>query len=169
MAKKSKAIFKAKAQCSSCGGTGLYKGMAEKDGSAVVCYTCKGTGCEDINISYTPFSKKKTIRRVKRVFRDSCGYMHAPDDVTTKEGITIKFSEGGCTYKEWLNGESPKPVKDLYCPYLWTRQGLQSKDVGGLYKDRCNKCGLLGSYISDCKFWGDKATCWEIYEKGGGQ
>ena len=31
-------------ECESCKGTGLYVGMAEREGSAVVCHTCKGTG-----------------------------------------------------------------------------------------------------------------------------
>lgn len=163
----SKSVFKAKAECSSCGGSGLYQGMGEREGAAVVCHTCDGTGCENINISYTPFTKKKKISSVKRVFKDSCGYMHGPEDVTTKEGVTIRFSDGGATYEDWMKGVDPKPVKDLYCPYLWTRQNLQSKDVGGLYKTRCDK--ILGCSISDCKMWPDKATCWEIYTKGGGK
>ena len=31
-------------ECQACGGTGLYKGMAERDGAAVVCSCCNGTG-----------------------------------------------------------------------------------------------------------------------------
>ena len=30
-------------QCKSCKGTGLYAGVGERDGFAVVCHTCKGT------------------------------------------------------------------------------------------------------------------------------
>lgn len=46
-----------KAECSSCGGTGLYCGFAEKKGLAVVCRTCSGTGCKEI--SYTLFTGRK--------------------------------------------------------------------------------------------------------------
>lgn len=37
-------IIKIECECNACKGTGLYVGMAERDGAAVVCYTCKGTG-----------------------------------------------------------------------------------------------------------------------------
>ena len=164
-----KKTFKAKAKCNSCGGTGLYKGMAEREGCAVICYTCKGTGCQNIEINYTPFTKRQPTTKIKRVFANSCGYGHTAEDYTSPEGKEIKFSQGGCTYKEFLKGIKPKPVKDLYCPYLWTQQGLQSKDIGGLYKTRCDKCGLLGKRISECSYWEYKSTCWEIYEKGGGK
>lgn len=30
-------------ECQACKGTGLYKGMAERDGAAVVCSHCHGT------------------------------------------------------------------------------------------------------------------------------
>ena len=160
--------FRAKAECKSCGGTGLYQGMAEKKGSAVICYVCNGTGCEDIEINYIPFKKRKLTNQVKRVFKNSCGYAHGSEDVTTREGVRIKFSVGGCTYEDWLKGADPKPVKDLYCPFLWTGQMLQSKDVGDLYKDRCNKT-LCGGRITDCKYYKDKVECWKIYEAAGGK
>ena len=59
------------AECASCGGTGLYRGFAEREGQHVVCLTCKGTGAE--KILYTPFSGRKTKRGVKcvRMSRDS--------------------------------------------------------------------------------------------------
>ena len=130
--------IRAKAQCSSCGGTGLYSGMAESENCAVACTTCDGTGCEIIDISYTPFTKRRKTNKIKRVFSGSCGYKHSADDVTTKEGVTIKFSQAGCTYDEWLKGAEPKPVKELYCPYLWTGQRLQcsGEDKNGLYIDQ---------------------------------
>ncbi|GAH55007.1 unnamed protein product, partial [marine sediment metagenome] len=31
-------------ECNDCKGTGLYTGMAEGDGFAVVCHACNGTG-----------------------------------------------------------------------------------------------------------------------------
>ncbi len=33
-------------ECSSCGGTGLYSGMCEKKGEAVICCNCGGKGWE---------------------------------------------------------------------------------------------------------------------------
>ena len=46
-----------KAECGSCSGTGLYRGFCEAPGTAVICLTCAGTGCQIIK--YTPFTKRK--------------------------------------------------------------------------------------------------------------
>lgn len=54
-----------KAVCSSCNGTGLYSGMCEGKGHAVVCLTCGGTGCEAIK--FTPFKKRKLTKSIKTV------------------------------------------------------------------------------------------------------
>ncbi len=53
------------AECGSCRGTGLYRGMAEPKGVAVVCLTCQGTGCQAIK--YTPFNTRKHRTDVKTV------------------------------------------------------------------------------------------------------
>jgi len=52
-------------ECSSCGGTGLYCGMCEPKGTAVICCRCGGTGCE--KISYTPFTRRKGKQGVNTV------------------------------------------------------------------------------------------------------
>ena len=51
--------------CSSCGGTGLYRGFCEKEGYPVVCTSCDGSGCE--TITYMPFVKRKLLRGIKGV------------------------------------------------------------------------------------------------------
>jgi DnaJ-class molecular chaperone len=56
-----------KAQCSSCGGTGLYQGMCEPSGTAVICLTCSGSGCE--RIRYTPYEGRKIKRNVSSISR----------------------------------------------------------------------------------------------------
>jgi len=57
-----------KAECSACGATGLYKGFAEPEGTAVVCHNCNGTGCQ--TMKYTPFTGRKRKRGIKRVIGD---------------------------------------------------------------------------------------------------
>lgn len=147
-------------ECSSCGGSGLYCGFAEKNGCAVICSTCNGTGCE--KISYKPFVKRHIKHTIKRVFKSSYGYCHGPNNVITDEGVLIRFEEGGCTYQEWLNGAEPKPVKDLYCPYLWNNRGIGNEPL-----NRCKEDNTLCGRISNCKYYKDKAKCWELYEKRG--
>jgi len=156
--------FKTKIKCQSCEGTGLYVGMAEGNGVAVVCYKCNGTGCQNYSFVYEPFVKRKIRKDIKRVFKKSCGYGHGSEDGVTPEGKKIKFSEGGVSYEEWLKGEKPKPVKDLYCPYLWTSQSMQDSDHSKykMYKEHCNKHLNWGS-ITNCPMYNKKEKCWEIY------
>jgi hypothetical protein len=141
----------------SCKGTGLYQGMAERDNCAVVCHSCNGTGKTEYH--YNKFTGRKAKDGVKRVFARSCGYVHTAENCYTKEGNYIRFEDGGCTYEEWLKGEEPKPVKDLYCPYIWDNRGIGNEP--------CSRCkdGHKGfGFISDCEFYSDKAKCWAEYE-----
>ena len=45
---------KIKEECSSCSGTGLYRGMCEGPGKAVVCINCEGKGW--VIHQYRPFT-----------------------------------------------------------------------------------------------------------------
>ena len=56
------------AECSACGGTGLYCGFAEPKGTAVICSQCRGTGCQTID--YKPFTQRKRKAGVQRVMGD---------------------------------------------------------------------------------------------------
>jgi DnaJ-class molecular chaperone len=57
-----------KAECGSCSGTGLYRGFAEPQGTAVVCHTCRGTGCQ--TITYKPFERRQRKQGIQRVLCD---------------------------------------------------------------------------------------------------
>lgn len=89
-------------ECKFCGGTGLYKGMAERDGCAVICSSCQGTGKTEF--TYNEFEGRKPMENVTRVFEGSFGYIHSDKNCTTEEGKTIHFSQYGCTYEEWQKG-----------------------------------------------------------------
>ena len=157
-------IIEGEAQCSSCEGTGLYQGMGERNGAAVICCNCDGTGKVQIKNSFKIFTEKRKKIGVKRVYVTGCGYCIGAEDVTEpKTGRVIHFSQAGVAYRDWVNGEKPLPIKDLHCPYMHTNQNLQSKDVNGLYKTRCRDA-LTYSMISECKLFCDKEKCWEIYE-----
>lgn len=85
-----------KTECGSCGGTGLYRGLAEPEGVAVVCLNCKGTGCKEI--AYTPFTLRKlrndvqTVQLSRGSFILSCGPV----------GSSV-------SYAEFCNGKMPTP------------------------------------------------------------
>lgn len=57
-----------RAECRSCNATGLYSGFAEPEGTAVVCSSCGGTGCQEI--TYKEFTKRKRKRGIRRVMTD---------------------------------------------------------------------------------------------------
>ena len=54
---KTKHVIEFDEKCKSCKGTGLYVGLAERDGAAVVCHTCKGTGKHHVRIEYDDFGQ----------------------------------------------------------------------------------------------------------------
>lgn len=56
------------AQCDSCGGTGLYSGFAEPEGTAVICRGCNGTGARII--TFIPYEGRKRTRKIQRVMGD---------------------------------------------------------------------------------------------------
>lgn len=144
-------------ECPSCKGTGLYKGFAEKDNCAVVCFSCKGNGF--IEYHYEEFNGIKTRDDVKRVFEGSFGYAQSDKDYKDGE-VDIKFSQGGCSYEEWLNGETPKPVRELYCPFMWSGQSSKIGEKLGCY----DECGL-GGMITNCSKYNNKEKCWTKFLK----
>ena len=87
-----------KAECRSCGGTGLYCGFAEPKGVAVVCLGCRGTGCEAIE--YKPFVRRNEKNGVKTV-RLSQGSMLIT-------GVGPDLMCDSITYARFKNGELPK-------------------------------------------------------------
>lgn len=156
-----KFVIEGECQCDSCGGTGLYVGMAENNGAAVVCRDCDGTGKAHVRHEFREFTKRKMKKGVKRVYETAAGYGISAEDVITEKGKTIHFSRFGVAYKDWLNGKKPVPIEELHCPYEHTNQRLQTKDVNGLYKTRCSK--YLGFRISNCKCRKEMKKCWDIY------
>ncbi len=143
-------------ECQSCGGTGLYSGMGESDDCAVVCVKCKGTGKYHYVFEYTPFAGRNHRADIKRVFAKTCGIKHGADDYTPEGGALIEFSKGGASYLEWLDGVELKPMKDLYCPKMWTTQKWDSAKC----KEHC-RCGTSIHY---CPMHDQMAKCWDEYE-----
>lgn len=145
-------------ECPSCNGTGLVKDMSERGKCAVVCHNCKGTG--SYTYFYKDFTERKIKDNIKRVFQKSCGFIHSDENVITEDNVLIDFEAGGCTYEQWLNGNKPKPVKTLYCPYLWDNRGIGNEPL----EDCKVHCVGFGS-ISDCKIYHKKSECWIKYEQ----
>lgn len=84
-----------KAECNSCGGTGLYRVFTEPVGIAVICAICSGSGCQEI--TFTPFTRRKGRRGIDIVKR-SCGSF---------VGTGVGPVGSSITYSEFKEGKMP--------------------------------------------------------------
>lgn len=137
--------------CVSCGGTGLYKGMGERDGYAVVCSTCKGTGCHHFAHEYEEFTERKPRTDIHTVLQ-------------CNPGIGVCGSDkrfGGMPYTDWAAGkpfEIGMEMREFTCPAWW----YQSADYDKMPDwDECIKWGSF----SNCEHFKNKKRCWERFDK----
>jgi len=142
--------------CPSCDGTGLYSGEAERDGSAVVCHTCKGTGRHHFVHDYEEFKERALREGVKRVFQCNPG-------ICVGEGQGYKLSDfGGQPFEDWNKGK-PFPagseMRRFTCPRWW------GQCSGGhlVEWDECDDS--LGLSFSHCPHFLGKGACWDRYDK----
>ena len=151
-------------ECPSCEGTGVYVGMAERAGAAVVCTKCKGTGEYLFTYTYNDFTGRKTREDVQRVYLSGYGYVIAPEVVNYKGAGEIDMSLEGVSYDEFLKGKMPQHIKKLGCPMM-ADQGACHNIEG--FTDRCNSFndGWL-SYIPRGANRPNAATCWKLFEEG---
>lgn len=137
-------------ECKSCDGTGIYVGMAERDGYGVVCYNCNGTGKFHFSHTYETFRGSKVKRDgIKKVVECNPGIVL---------GGNLDF--GGITYQEWISGkkfEKGTEMRKYTCPAWW----FQSSDCSK--KPNWNECGVGGTF-SSCKHFCEKDKCWGRYD-----
>ena len=82
-------------ECGPCSGTGLYKGFAEPEGTAVVCVKCKGTGCAPL--TYTPFTGRKQRSGIRRVCLSKGTFI----------GAGVGPAGNSISYEEFYRGHMP--------------------------------------------------------------
>ena len=142
--------------CTSCNGTGLYQGMAERNGAAVVCHTCKGTGCKHVKFEYESFTSRKKAEGVKRVFRVNPGVMIGENEILSLEDF------GGMPVGEWQDGK-PFPTgsedRKHTCPKWWYQCADYRK--GPKWKE-CDEA--LGVTFSRCPYFATKDQCWKRFD-----
>jgi len=142
-------------KCKSCNGTGLYVGLAERDGAAVICSTCEGTGCHHFKYEYEDFKKRKKIKGITRIYNVNPGIC-----IGIGNGHTLE-EFGGIPIDEWENGKPFTPGTEnrkFTCPAWWYQSADYSK------KPSWKECIGVGSF-SSCKFFGCKNKCWERWDK----
>lgn len=139
--------------CRACGGTGLYRGMGEREGAAVVCHYCKGSGCLQYVHEYEPFRKRKPVAEVTHVFKRNPGIC-----IGTAKGKHKLSDFGGMSYTEWAKGKKFPPrseMREFTCPFWW--YGQREKVSG------CDE-GSAGCRYSDCKHFSNKSKCWAEFD-----
>lgn len=149
-----KKIFEVKEKCPSCKGTGIYVGMAEKNGAGVVCHTCKGTGCHKFIHTYEDFVFREQRKGIKHVYETNPG-------IGVGNAHGFKFEDfGGMPYEDWLAGKSfpdGSEMRKFTCPAWWYQSA--NYDLKPTWKE----CGW-GSF-SACKYFETKEKCWERFDK----
>ena len=144
--------------CKSCSGTGLYIGMAERDGAAVVCSKCNGTGCFHYVHEYEEFvSRSEPTEPVKRVYQVNPG-------IVIGEGNYHKLEDfGGMPYEQWKDGDLfvPKTEDRKHtCPQWWY-SSVDSKKMPNF--DECIES--LGKPYSACRFFPVRDVCWFSWDR----
>ena len=136
-------------ECSSCNGTGIYLGMAERDGYGVICYKCQGTGKRKHKHEFHEFTGRKLIANVRHV-------------VECNPGIVLggSFDFGGMPYEDWIHGknfEDGMEMRKFTCPSWWFQTADNNK------RPNWNKCEW-GVRFPECKYFHEKEKCWEEYD-----
>ncbi len=144
-----------KQECPDCKGTGLYRGMGERKGAAVVCYACEGTGCYHFRHEYQEFKERKIALGVSRVYRSNPGICIGKGNGKTLEDF------GGMPWEDWEAGYPFPPRSEdraHTCPAWW----YQSADCAK--KPKWEECALCGAF-SDCSRFPDRAACWAKWDR----
>ena len=151
-------VWDRKAQCRDCGGTGLYVGLAERDGAAIVCPTCKGTGCRTIRVEWEDFDGREIRQGVDRVFEVNPGICIGAG-VERHDYDLADF--GGMDYEDWENGDPfPRGSENrrFTCPAWWYQSADYKK------KPKWDECRWGGTF-SSCPHFHAKDACWSRWDK----
>ena len=149
-------------ECEACDGTGLYSGMGESKGLAVVCRKCKGSGKYMYKFEYNDFTGLKERGDIERVYLPT-GYKLGLGIINFDGVGEIDMNKKGVSYSEFLEGKRPNRIKEIECPMM-ADQGACHRVEG--FVDGCNDLGIgWGGTISNCKNQCNRMECWERYEK----
>jgi len=151
-------------QCDECKGTGLYVGFAEKNGFAVVCHSCKGTGKTHKKIEYDDFDGRKDREGIKRVLQTNPGIGIGLGQMNQKDSTFPSFtgieSFGGLNYEDWKAGKKfvkGTEMREFTCPAWWYQGADYDK------KPSWKECGY--GCFSGCENFKHKDKCWERFDK----
>ena len=146
-------------ECKTCKATGLYVGMAERSGCAVVCQYCNGTGKDHTKIEYDDFENRKPQTDVVWVVRCNPGICIGVGP--NEENSTLTWDDfGWMPYEDWAHN-MPFPEKSEMrrwtCPAWWYQCADYDKRPNW---DECG-CGAFSS----CRHFPTKLSCWARFDR----
>lgn len=100
-------------ECKSCKGTGLYQGIGECNGAAVVCEDCEGSGKFYTQHEYKEFTGRVKVLGVSRVYKTGAGIVLNPE-----------MTPGGVPLEEWERNPDAvtkrgAELREQTCPAWW--------------------------------------------------
>jgi hypothetical protein len=140
--------------CPDCKATGLYVGMAERDGAAIVCGKCKGTGCYQFAYEYEEFAGRKEREGIRRVYEANPGICVG---ASAESGLSLS-DFGGLPYEDWLCGDPfvrGSEMRRHTCPSWWFQT------LNGYCKPWETCAANLGRPFYDCPRFATKEQCWK--------
>lgn len=150
-------IFERDTKCQACNGTGVYVGLAERNGAGIQCLRCKGSGCYKLRIEWEPFTGKIKTYNIKRVYRANPGIVIGTGNAHNLEDF------GGIPYDDWWGKpEFPLGTEDRAhtCP-AWFYQAADYK-----LKPNWEECfNALGKTFSACPHFKCKEKCWKRFDE----
>ena len=141
--------------CHACKATGLYIGVAERDGAAVVCHRCNGSGCARTRFEFDDFEGRRDLDGVTHVVEVNPGICIGRGP--RREYALADF--GGIPYSAWKRGEPfpPKSENRLFtCPAWWYQS------ANGDLKPKWKECGY--GVFAACEHFTNKDKCWGRFD-----
>ena len=156
--------FEYDAECSVCEGAGVYRGVCERDGIAVQCKYCKGSGQIHHIIKWKEAQGRKELAAVKRV-------LFCNPRIMTGENSQMSVSiedYGGMSYKDWKAG-LPFPARSemrwFTCPAEWYK--FANVDLVPYHSvPAWGECDQReDDRYPSCLLFGLKYKCWERFDR----
>lgn len=146
-------------ECKACKGTGIYSGIGEYNGCAVVCHDCKGTGCFHFVYEYKDFKERRYNKNIRHIYECNPG-------IKIGESNKFQFSDfGGMSYDDWFIGKKftiGMENRKFTCPAWWYQSA--NYELKPNWSDNHRKCIAIGSF-TNCEYYNQKDGCWKRFDK----
>ncbi len=140
--------------CSVCNGYGVIINQFTKDGSALHCENCNGTG--SIERTIETFSERKVYDNIHRVFLTNLG-------TTIQDYPELPVEDqGGVSYEQWQT-----IGKDIFakgtelekrtCPKMW--YSMVNSSIKAPAYDDC-----VENKFRSCAKWRTRSECWTTFK-----